>query len=264
MKGYITQLSIGNYGRWANALYQVCAVIGIARRNGLTPVFPLLQNKDHRDRFGSTEDIDMYKHFVNPLPAIPPGIKWIDKPWPWGYVDQALPAGNWNISGHFQCFKYFEHSADEVKWYMKMFDEKPIDVCAIHYRAGDYSSAPGAYHPRMPIEYYAKAFEHFPANQKYLIFSDDRDEAEVLIKQLGVKYDVAQGKDYIDDFRALKSCRHFIIANSTYGSLAAWFGNWPDKKVVSPSGYNWFGDVAQINGNDIPHESWIQVRFPKK
>jgi hypothetical protein len=264
LTGYLTNTSIGSYGRFANGAYQVCALIGIARKNGLQPVFPLWQNKDHAERFGSKEDIDVYKHFVNHLPPIPEGVQFIHKPIEWGYHDVVLPEGNWNISGHFQSFRYFEHCADEVRYYMRMSGEKQIDACAIHYRAGDYQHGQQSYHPRMPLEYYERTIEHFSAQQKYLLFSDDTDEAAKMCKELRIDFDISTGKDYIEDFRLMKGCRHFIIANSSYSALAAWLGDSLDKKVVSPSGYNWFGEAAEINGNDIPHESWAQIRFDKR
>lgn len=263
MKGYCTMLSIGSYGRFSNALFQICGVLGVSRRNGLTPVFPVFINKDHRDRFGSKEDCDVYRHFVNPLPMLPPGIYWKDKPVQWGYHDIVLGSDNWNISGHFQSFRYFEHCADEARWYLRMKGETKSDYCAIHYRAGDYDKGPNSYHPRMPIQYYASACEHFPANQKYLVFSDDREEIEKICKELRINYTLSAGKDYLDDFRLMKGCRDFIIANSSYSAMAAWLGDAADKKVVSPSGYNWFGPAAQISGDAIVHPDWIQIRFDK-
>lgn len=263
MKGYLTNTSIGSYGRFANGAYQVCAVFGIARRNGLQPVFPLWQNKDHKERFGSTEDINVYNHFINSLPHIPDGVTFVKKNIEWGYNNTVLPHGNWDIHGHFQSFRYFEHCAEEIKWYMKMRNEMPIVKCAIHYRAGDYQLGQQSYHPRMPIEYYEKAVSIFPANQKYLLFSDNINEAQLICKQLRIDFDISTGKDYLEDFRLMKGCQHFIIANSSFSALAAWLGDSKNKKVVSPSGYNWFGDVAGITGDDIIHPTWNQIKFSK-
>lgn len=263
MKGYITNTSIGSYGRFCNGAFELAGLLGVARRNGLTPVAPLWCNHDARDRFGSKEEFDIWKHFEHHLPLIPTGTQFKDQSVQWGYHDVRLSAGNWNISGHFQSFKYFEHCADEVKYYLRMKDEKPIDYCAIHYRAGDYDKGPNSYHPRMPTEYYERAVDHFPADQKYMLFSDGMDELEAMCKKLRIKYTVSPGKDYIQDFRLMKGCSDFIIANSSYSTMAAWLSDAKDKKVVSPSGYNWFGPQAQINGNDIIHPDWITVTFDK-
>lgn len=257
MKGYITQLSIGNYGRFCNMMYQVAGILGIARKNGLTPVFPLLQNKDHKERFGSTEDIDVYKYFVNQLPGIPPGVRWIDKPIQWGYIDVVLPSGNWNLSGHFQSLKYFEHCIDEVRWYMRMVDEPPMNnSIGLHVRLGDYD---GGYHPRLDERYYKKALEYFPATTPVLVFSDDIEQARKMFK--GSRFTFMNG-NYLEDWRLLKTCRHFIIGNSTFSSLAATLGEAPDKQVVAPS--PWFGPkYTQITGKDIYCPDWKIVNWDK-
>jgi len=260
MNGYCTMLSIGNYGRFANALFQVAGVLGVARRNGLQPVFPKLINHDHRDRFGSKEEVDVFKFFEHELPGLP-AVHWQDRPVQWGYEDVRLTLGNWNISGHFQSFRYFEHCADEVRYYLTMKDEMQTDACALHYRAGDYEKGPNVYHPRMPLYYYEQACKEFPADQQYMVFSDDQDEVQKICKELRIKYTLSPGKDYIEDFRLMKGCNNFIIANSSYSAMAAWLS---DKgKVISPSGYNWFGTRAGITGDAIIDPDWHQIRFDK-
>lgn len=254
MKGYLTNLSTGNYGRFANGVYQVAAVIGIARRNGLTPVFPLWQNKWHRDAFGSNEDIDIYKHLVSPLPEIPDGIQFQDRVIEWGYHDIDLPAGNWNLSGHFQSTRYFEHCLDEVRWQLRMKDEPAQnDYVAVHYRAGDYTCNEG-YHPRMTLDYYSPAMALFPS-AKFLVFSDDINSARELFGK-GVEY--SAGRDYLEDFKLLKKCRHFIIANSSFSAIAAVLGEAADKKVVAPR--PWFGQsYTSITGEDIYNPEWMVI-----
>lgn len=255
-QGLVTNLSVGNYGRFANGAYQVCAVIGIARRNNLTPVFPLWQNTWHRDAFGSTEDIDIYKHLVNPLPSIPDGIIFTERAVEWGYRDIVLPRGNWNLSGHFQSERYFEHALDECKWQLKMKDEPPQnDYVAIHWRAGDYTDGNG-YHPRMTMDYYHPAMAEFPG-AKFLVFSDD---IEAAMKMFGPSVDYSYGRDYLDDFKLMKKCRHFIIANSSFSAMAAVLGDASDKRVVAPR--PWFGaQYTQITGEDIYGAGWQVVNW---
>lgn len=265
MKGYCTMTSIGSYGRFANMLWQVAGVIGVARKNGLQPVFRPLRNLDHKERFGSKEDIDVFKYFKNPLPAMPDNIQWREQPVDWGYQDVRLGAGNWNISGHFQSFKYFDHCFDEVKYYMRMKDEPGIqDVCAIHYRAGDYDNA---YHPVLPMTYYIEAIKQLPSDQEYTLFSDDWDfpvKLRAAIKEHGIKQRSGQfvpsAGNYIDDFRAMKSCRHFIIGNSSYSAMAAVLGEAKDKKVIAPA--PWFGPAyTKITGKDIYCDNWTVINY---
>lgn len=253
--GYLTNLSIGNYGRFANGAYQVAAVIGIARRNGLMPVFPLWRNTWHRDAFGSTEDIEIHRHLVNPLPSIPDGLKFQDRAIDWGYHDIDLPAGNWNITGHFQSSRYFAHCLEEVRWQLRMKDELPQNErVAIHIRLGDYDNG---YHPRLDARYYAPAIAMFP-DDKFLVFSDDLVGASGrLINELGDHFDFATG-NYIEDFALMKRCKSFIIGNSSYSAMAAVLGEHPDKRVVAPR--PWFGPkYTGITGEDVYEPDWTVV-----
>lgn len=254
--GFLTMLSIGHYGRAANMFYQVAGVLGIARRNNLEPVFPKLINHDHRDRFGSTEDCDLYKYFVNELPGIPEGIQWNpERPQAWGYHDINLPPGNWNISGHFQSARYFNHCLDTVQHYFRMKDEPPVnDYVGIHVRLTDYSNEAG-WHPRMTREdYYAPAMSLFPG-AKFLVFSDDVPSCK---KMFGSDVEYSE-QDYIGDFKLLKRCKSFIIGNSSYSAMAAILGEHPEKKVIAPR--PWFGPAAGISGEDIYGSDWQVISW---
>lgn len=242
----VTFNMLGRYGRAANAFYQVAGTIGVARRNGFDFAFPLLINWDHKERFGSSEDCDMYKHFVNPLPLYD-GPTLPDHPVAWGYRDIKLTRSV-SLSGHFQSVKYFDHAIDEVRWYLRMKDEPAQnDYVAIHVRRGDYDDK---YHPRIPESYYREAMERFPGSQ-FLVFSDDIAACR---EMFGSEVEYSEG-DYLADFRLMKTCRHFIVANSSYSAMAAVLGDAPDKRVVAPR--PWFGPAyAQITGEDIYDEGW--------
>jgi hypothetical protein len=164
----------------------------------------------------------------------------------------SMPTGNWNLQGHFQSDKYFGHCIDTVRHYLTMKDEYPLnDYVAVHYRAGDYIDDPNAYHPRCSKEYYQQAMELFPG-EKFLVFSDDIVAAATMFP--GAKIYVA---DYLDSFKMMKSCKHFICANSSYSVMAAILANQEGKKVVCPK--RWFGDVAGINGDDCYPENAIVI-----
>lgn len=251
----LTFASLGRYGRFANGLYQIAGTIGIARRNGAQFGFPEWINHDHRDRFGSAEDIDVQKYFLNPLP------RYSGPPLPdyfvhWGFHDVKLNESV-SLSGHMQSERYFEHAIDEVRWYLRMKDEPPQnDYVAIHWRAGDYSDEDG-YHPRMTMDYYRPAMVEFP-RAKFLVFSDDIEGAKQMFGS-GVEY--SEGRDYMADFRLLKTCRHYIIANSSYSAMAAVLSEAPDKRVVAPR--PWFGPkrAGGIDGEDIYGSDWRVINW---
>lgn len=253
MARIITFQALGRYGRFCNQMYQIAGTIGIARRNGFDFAFPYWKNYDHADRFASPEDIDCQSHFVNPLPIYdgpPLPDRFID----WGYHDIQLTQ-NVSLSGHMQSFRYFEHCFDEVKHYFEMRNQEPLnDYCAVHVRLGDYDDA---YHPRLNENYYVPAMRRFAESQPFLIFSDDIPAARAMFGE-GVEY--SEGRNYIEDFRLMRSCRHFIIGNSTFSSMAAVLGEAPNKKVIAPR--PWFGKgYATIDGEDIYNSDWEVITY---
>jgi hypothetical protein len=245
----VTFASLGLMGRFCNGAYQVAGTIGMARRNNADFAFPLWINHDHRERFGSSEEVNVYEHFVNPLPLYSGPLlpeRWVD----WGYQDVVLTESV-SLKGHFQSEKYFSHALDEIRWYLRMKDEPPRnDYVAIHWRAGDYTDGDG-YHPRLTMDYYRPAMAEFPG-AKFLVFSDDIAGAK---RMFGPSMEYSEGRDYLEDFKLMKRCRHFIIANSSYSAMAAVLSDAPDKRVVAPR--PWFGKAhTQITAGDIYGSDW--------
>lgn len=257
----ITCKALGNLGRFANQLFQIAGIIGIASKSGQQFGFPEWLNADHKERFGSNEDIEIYKHLLNPLPRIDDRYfehRWIN----WGYNDLYYPSGNWDLCGHFQSPRYFEHCMELVRYHLTFKDEyEPTDCVAVHYRAGDYIDDVNAYHPRMTVNYYSEAIKHFPEGTRFMLFSDDMEAFGKVwseVYRVGDTICLPNGKDYIDDFKMMKSCKAFIISNSSYSAMAALLNG---GKTVAPG--LWFGDVAGINGNDIYHRDWTVIEKEK-
>lgn len=240
MRNTVTFARLGTYGRFSNQQFQIAGTIGIARRNGFDFAFPPWKNYDALN-FGQP-DLDVQERFVNPLPLYQ-GPDLPELGIPFGYQDVNLTRPV-SLLGHFQSERYFVHCIDEVKFYFRMKDEPPLnDYCAIHWRAGDYGAAPtkykpegNAFHPRMALDYYEPAMALFGSGQKFLVFSDDIELAK---EMFGDRVEYSQGWDYLDDWRLMKRCRHFIISNSSYSLMAAILGDADDRQVVAPA--PWFG-----------------------
>jgi len=267
MKGYCTFTQLGRYGRFANQVFQIAGTIGIARKNGMEPIFPTWRNLDHYEKFGSKEDINVFEHMVNQLPTYYEHLPieswiWQSHPVEWGYHDVTLLPGNWDLQGHFQSLKYFNHCLDEVRHYMRMVIEAKSShngKVAIHARRGDYDNK---YHPVIPVQYYVEAIKHFPLMTEYLVFSDDPKFISQLTDQLEINGMTMQASrlypiylNYLTSFAVMKKCEHFIIGNSSYSAAAAILADNPDKQVIAPR--NWFGEAyAGINGKDIYCDNW--------
>lgn len=250
----ITALSINNggLGRFGNQLFTIAGTIGVAIKSNQQYAFPDWINRDNA-LFGGQED-KMSDYFVNELPALPPGFRFQDCPYFWGYNDIRLYNGNWNLFNHFQSFKFFEHCRETILHYFRMKDEpEQNDFVAIHYRAGDYQEGAESYHPRQTVEYYKEAVSRFK-DCTFLVFTDDLEAFKPILKQLEGKFLVMPSIDYITDFKRMKRCKSFIIANSSFSAMAAWLGEHPEKKVIAPK--MWFGKAANISAKDIYHEKW--------
>ena len=250
----VTSLSIatGGLGRFGNQMWTIAGCIGIARANGMNFAFPKWVNHDNV-LFGANRD-DLSRYFVNQLPLLPDGRFWQDYGYFWGYKDVKLSNADWSINAHLQSPKFFEHCIDEVRHYFKMRDEgEQNEFCAIHVRAGDYVDDPNAYHPRCSKDYYEKAVTLMPSETKYIIFSDDLDFAK---KRTGID-GIYLSQHYIDDFRLMKQCKHFIIANSSFSAMAALLADHPEKIVIAPD--RWFGPHVDISAKDIYHPKWLVI-----
>lgn len=252
----ITMKQLGRVGRFGNQLFQIAGIIGIARKNNHEFCFPRWENIDHKERFGSSEDCDVQKFFENPLPEYVDRYyqyRWIE----WGYHDVRLYQDHhFDLGGHFQSEKYFRHAIDEVRYYLKMKNEHALmtGVCAIHFRAGDYIDDPNAYHPRLTMNYYRSAMERMPSGTHFLVFSDDMDRAR---QMFGGDVEYSDTGSYIEDFKLMKTCNHFITANSSFSLMPAILSDAQDKIVVCPS--KWFGPIAGITGVDCYPEKSIVI-----
>lgn len=254
----ITFSKLGRLGRLGNQMFQIASTIGVARASGQNFAFPYWKNYDHAERFGSKEDIDVQKYFANPLPVLDTTIdyRFQEYHYYWGYRKLYLPQGNWDLQAHMQSEKYFKDVEDEVRWYFEPFSPIVLyNICAIHFRFGDYDNH---YHPYLSHRYIDDALMEFDTDQEFLVFSDDVEKAREyfeLHRQRKINY--WPTKDTMTDFYAMRSCRHFIISNSTYSWWAAWLGIAPDKKVVCPK--VWHGSHTGLEPDDIPAENWIII-----
>lgn len=248
-----TSIGSGGLGRFGNQLFTIAGVIGISVQSGQPFGFPKWKNYDNA-RFGG-EVTDFEQFFENKLPEIPDGLSFNEYGYFWGYRDIHLPTGNWSINAHLQSGKFFDHCIDLVRHYFRMKDEpEQNDYVAIHYRAGDYIDDEKAYHPRCSKEYYEEAIKNFPG-EKFMVFSDDRIEAAKMFIDL-CDYECPKGT-YLEDFKLMKKCKSFIIANSSFSAIAAHLGEHPDKKVIAPK--KWFGEIANLETRDIYNKNWIVI-----
>lgn len=238
----ITTLQLGRLGRFGNQCFTICGCIGIAMQSGQQYGFPQWINHDAKERFGTAEDIEVWKYLANELPCIDPSMSFSEYGYFWGYRNVELPTGNWSIDAHLQSDKFFRHCMPLIRHTLR-FKNEPAqnNYVAIHYRAGDYQEGDNVHHPRCSRQYYEQALKQFNSDEEYIVFSDDPDAAHKMLTDILPfgKFICEAGNDYLSDFALMKKCKSFITANSSFSVMAAILGEHPEKKVVCPE--RWFG-----------------------
>ncbi len=112
--------------------------------------------------------------------------------------------------------------------------------CAVslHIRRGDYKNSWGGQNV-LSMAYYERAIAaiyKFHARPTFFVFSDDIGFARESLTNLGnvVFMDTNDEMSAVEDLRLMSSCRHHIIANSTFSWWGAWLNPNPDKVVMVP------------------------------
>lgn len=132
---------------------------------------------------------------------------------------------------------------------------------SVHVRRGDYVEArQQALFGLLPVTYYQRAIHYLATQLKdphFFVFSDDIEWCRESI-QIDYAHDFVSSADgnadYID-FTLLNSCRHHIIANSTFSWWGAWLSQWNGRVVVAPR--QWYAD-SRYSAHDLVPEEWIR------
>lgn len=236
-------ISCNLVGRMGNQMFQLAAAYAHALRHGFEFRCPAKSHNEQlwpsRFRFGRLchpgTVLSTYTeptHAYNPIPSI----------------------DNLRLNGYFQSEKYFKDYRKEVIEAFGFDNLASIDEVAVHVRRGDYVGF-ADHHPPVDNFYLELAMSYFP-NKDFMVFSDDLPWCRLNVRHPRARF-VDTGDD-IKDFKLMASCRHQIIANSTYSWWAAWINPNPDKIVIAPK--NWFGPKnAHLDTKDILPENWLQI-----
>jgi hypothetical protein len=174
--------------------------------------------------------------------------------------------------GYFQCPKYFENIAGEIrkdftfppipaddafnqKW-LKRFSECENPVF-IHLRRGDYKNLAGWL---LPLEYYQKAVAEIKKHVKnptFFVFGSECDDYIEKEFDIGVPFEVvgeenARNKEDWKDIVLMMNCKHGIIANSTFSWWAAWLSDTDGRTIIAPTPFT-------VNDDILP-DNWIRIK----
>ncbi len=187
----------------------------------------------------------------------------------YGYDEGVFEQNSAFLVGTWQSFKYFESQNELIR---EVFNfNKPIDTVnltiageilkknavAVHVRRGDYMK-PELAESRMVIDlldYYDKAFKlmrEYVENPVFYVFSDDIKWARENFKGSNFVFlSHNTGANSYLDMYLMTLCKHFIIANSSFGWWGAWLAENRQKKVIMP--FPW---VRNSSSEGIYPEGW--------
>lgn len=287
MKSKLILNRAGTYhGFLGNNLFAVAATIGIARKNGLEPVFADTgyYDKNFYSWFKGKFNLMSVEELAK--------IETIELPEPhFHYHDFQLdPTKNYNLTGYFQSARYWEHCEDEIRE-MFEFSEQVKTVTdniwrgeinakeekgtfftfwsafnyptvSIHVRRGDYLKHPNE-HSVLPIGYYFQAVQklHTPETI-YLVFSDDPKwcKATFIDPIFKDRIYFIEGNTPVEDLYLMSLCSHNIICASSFSWWASYLNKNPNKKVIAPKKENWFGPARKTwNVTDLYRNEFIEI-----
>ena len=188
----------------------------------------------------------------------------------WKTNKDVFLRGNFQSENYFREFK--KKVLEKIVFLTNEFSLESIDILntvkqtnciSIHIRRGDYVSNSVANHVlgTLPIDYYKQAYNEILKKEsidKCFIFSDDIEWAKLNLSFLPNSTfisSIEQNKDIVD-FVLMQSCKHNIIANSSFSWWAAYLNSNPNKIVIAPK--RWFNQV-DYNTKDLFPESWITI-----
>lgn len=171
---------------------------------------------------------------------------------------------SYRLFGYWQSEKYFvEYKAEILGMLTANYPlplsfvtlQKQIESCesvSVHVRRGDYIALGIC----LDKNYYIQAIRLIMdkvGTVQFFVFSDDMDYAKSIFGDIhaDVHYVNYKAKNpTIEDFLLMKSCKHHIIANSSYSWWGAWANENQSKIVICPK---------RSNNNDFYPSDWIQI-----
>lgn len=263
----ITISCLGSYGRLGNQMFQYATGYALAKKHNSALYIP------STDIYGGINGNQLVQTFeisyatIGNVPSL--NFSYNESSFSYNCEVLNLP-NNIDIRGYFQCEKYFDkYRMDLIENEFKFKDSvvkrstqliekikndsQINELCSVHIRLGDYINLANV-HNNLDIDYYESAMKILPLDVTGLVFSDNINLAEKMIKKSNIK----QKMVYIDEnydlsLKLMSVSNYHVIANSSYSWWGAWLSD--SKKVIAPS--IWFGNDGPKHWNDIYCKKWI-------
>ena len=187
-----------------------------------------------------------------------------------GFQPEMLDIKHGFLYGYWQSFKYFAEIEDTIRkefTFKKPLTGKSSEVIdeirscnsvSLSIRRGDYVKLGHV----LPEEYYRNAIRYIQErvpDAKFFCISDDIEFCKNTYGGVGIKFvECATKDDPIFDMQVITSCKHNILANSTFSIWAAWLNPNPNRIVIRPEKYTPNPSTPNIN-RDLYPEGWIAI-----
>jgi hypothetical protein len=177
------------------------------------------------------------------------------------------------LDGYWQTEKYFRAVAPQIRADLafrhklgpearRMHDRmQATNAVCVHIRRGDYleilghMGVVGSDYVQSGIRLLAERF----SGLHFYIFSNDPkwciENLRIAAPHTFITPENAGNNDR-EHMMLMSSCRHFVIANSTYSWWAAWLSPHPEKVVIGPK--QWAADPHK-NTSDVLPEGWLRL-----
>lgn len=203
----------------------------------------------------------------------------------WNYVTEngnkfqsEIPAINYPVflHGYWQNENYFssirpillkelqlKNEFLTTKLRSQCIDVENVESVAIHVRRGDYLShteSSEMFHT-CSVNYYVEAIKLIKSKLKspqFFIFSDDLDwcKNNLSLGLVGNSVRYITGNTDYEDLKIMSSCKHQIIANSSFSWWSAWLNVNENKTVIAPE--KWYKNEEQNQLHTLPND-WIKL-----
>jgi hypothetical protein len=180
------------------------------------------------------------------------------------------------FEGYWQSEKYFIQFEQEIRndfrmlvqpnsYYKEMLTMAiQSESVSIHFRRGDFvsDSKTNEFHGICSLDYYKDAMKYmkeYIGDVTFFMVSDDiewvknefKDEKNIFFVENN------RGRDF-EDLRLMSSCKHNIIANSSFSWWGAWLNENERKVVIAPK--KWYRkDEIQQQTRDLIPDTWLLI-----
>lgn len=254
---FVTASLIGQLG---NQCFILAAAISLALDHDAVPVFPDLSSKSD---CGISLNYQKIFFRLNSYPLPEKMVKFHYQEPKFTYAPIPYEP-DMKLHGYFQSEEYFKNHKEEIlelfapseqiknylqKYFVEIL-EHPCSV-AIHMRSYLDEDPQQRVYPNYTRKYYEKAFQFFPEDALFVVFSNDMPRCKQMLKGLAKQMVFIEGEPYYHDFYLMSLCKHQIIANSTFSWWAAYLNPNPEKTVVSPKVW-----CYKFNAKDLIPPEW--------